>query len=380
MELCTKLSDGVLSLEQIKTNEAAEIKKLKKRVKKLKVKKKKRTHGLKRMYRGRIAKIDVDEDLSLIDKTAQDQGRLNEEEMFGLDDLDGDEVIMDVTTGVEGTNAATTPQISKDELTLARTLIEIKAAKVARNLEAQMKAKMEEEERIAREKDKANIALIEEWDDVQATIYGYKQNDFKGKSFDAIKKTFDKAYKKVNTFMDMNTEIVEERSKKTQAQITEGGFKRAGDEIEQESANRQRLEKEDDSAELKRCLKIVPKDDDDVTIKATPLSSKSSTIVDYKIYKEGKKSYFKIIRPDGNSQNYLTFGKMFKNFNREDLEVLRSIVKTRFEKTKPVNDMDNLLFQTLKTMFEHQVDYEVEMAYDLLRLIRRQVNEGYIPA
>nr|GEU45356.1 hypothetical protein [Tanacetum cinerariifolium] len=27
-----------------------------------------------------------------------------------------------------------------------------------------------------------------------------------------------------------------------------------------------------------------------------------------------------------------------------------------------------------------QVDYEVEMAYDLLRLIRRQINEGYIPA
>ncbi|GJY07145.1 hypothetical protein Tco_0374199 [Tanacetum coccineum] len=33
-------------------------------------------------------------------------------------------------------------------------------------------------------------------------------------------------------------------------------------------------------------------DGDDVTIDATPLTSKSPTIVDYKIYKEGKKSYF----------------------------------------------------------------------------------------
>nr|GEU70633.1 hypothetical protein [Tanacetum cinerariifolium] len=115
------------------------------------------------------------------------------------------------------------------------------------------------------------------------------------------------------------------------------------------------LEKEDDTIELKRCLEIVPEDDDDVTIKATPISSKSPTIVDYKIYKEGKKSYFKIIKADGTSQNYLTFGTMFKNFNREDLEVLRSIVKERFKKTKPVNDMDNLLIQTLKTMFEHHV-------------------------
>nr|GFB21184.1 hypothetical protein [Tanacetum cinerariifolium] len=82
--------------------------------------------------------------------------------------------------------------------------------------------------------------------------------------------------------------------------------KRVGDELEQESAKRQKLEKEDDFAELKRCLELVPEDDDDVTIKATLLSSKSPTIVDYKIYKEGKKSYFKIIRADGNSQSYLT--------------------------------------------------------------------------
>nr|GEW89896.1 hypothetical protein [Tanacetum cinerariifolium] len=72
---------------------------------------------------------------------------------------------------------------------------------------------------------------------------------------------------------------------------------------------------DDDTVELKRCLEIVPKDDDDVAIEATPLYFKSPTIVDYKIYRKGKKSYFKIIRADGNSQNYLTFGTMFKNFN-----------------------------------------------------------------
>nr|GEZ29621.1 hypothetical protein [Tanacetum cinerariifolium] len=44
-------------------------------------------------------------------------------------------------------------------------------------------------------------------------------------------------------------------------------------------------------AELKQCLEIIPEDGVDVTIDATPLSSKSPTIVDYKIHKEGKKSY-----------------------------------------------------------------------------------------
>nr|GFC79553.1 hypothetical protein [Tanacetum cinerariifolium] len=89
-------------------------------------------------------------------------------------------------------------------------------------------------------------------------------------------------------------------------------------------------------------LYSVSEDDDDVAIEATPLSSKSPTIVDYKIYREWKKSYFKIIRANGNSQNYLTFGTMFKNFNSEDLEVLESIVKERFKKIKPVDDMKNL--------------------------------------
>nr|GEU83915.1 DNA-directed DNA polymerase [Tanacetum cinerariifolium] len=102
-------------------------------------------------------------------------------------------------------------------------------------------------------------------------------------------------------------------------------------------------------------MMIVPDDEDEVLIEATPLSSRSPTIVDYKIHKEGKKTYFKIIRAYGNSQVYQTFEKMFKNFNREDLEVLWGIVKDRFNKEKPVDDMDNLLFKTLKTMFEHHV-------------------------
>nr|GEX13168.1 hypothetical protein [Tanacetum cinerariifolium] len=83
-----------------------------------------------------------------------------------------------------------------------------------------------------------------------------------------------------------------------------------------------------DTKELKKCMEIAPNDGDKVLIEATPISSRSSTIIDYKIHKEGKKSYFKIIRAD---------------------------VKDRFKKEKPVDDMDNLLFRTLKTMFEHHV-------------------------
>nr|GEX94121.1 hypothetical protein [Tanacetum cinerariifolium] len=173
---------------------------------------------------------------------------------------------------------------------------------VANNLEAQMQAELEEEDRLARQKEKKdNITLIESWDNTQAMI-------------------------------DADNELAQRLQTEEQGELT----------IEEKS--RQRLEKKNESAKLKRCLEIVPDDDDAVTIEAIPPFSKSLTIVDNKIYKEGRKSYFKIIRADGNSQNYLIFRKMFKIFNREDLKVLWSIVKARFKKTKPVDDMDNLLF------------------------------------
>nr|GEV93063.1 phospholipase-like protein [Tanacetum cinerariifolium] len=320
------------------------------------------------------ADINVKEGVTLVDETQE----RNDQDKFDTGVLDDDEVVAEkevstadpVTTAGEvvatadvevsaATTAATTLIISKDELTLSHTLIEIKAAKpkavttvatttpkakgivmkepevttirtttttvpsqslkdkakektvesekplkkkhqimideeVARNLEAQLQAELEEEEMLARQKqEEANISLIVEWDDVQA-------------------------------MMDADYE--------------------------------QRIEEENASAELKRCLEIVPDDEDDVTVEATPLSSKSLTIIDYKIYKEERKSFFQIIRADGNSQMYLIISKMLKNINREDLEVLWSIVKSRFEKTKPADNMNNLLFQTLKTIFEHHIE------------------------
>ncbi|GJR59916.1 hypothetical protein Tco_1502078 [Tanacetum coccineum] len=48
-----------------------------------------------------------------------------------------------------------------------------------------------------------------------------------------------------------------------------------------------------------------------------------------------------------------------KNFDREDFEVLWSIVKARFKKTEPVNYMDNFLLLNLKTMFEFHVEDNV---------------------
>nr|GEU38877.1 hypothetical protein [Tanacetum cinerariifolium] len=134
---------------------------------------------------------------------------------------------------------------------------------------------------------------------------------------------FNNTIKWIESFVPTDIELVKGSKKAVEdsEKPEEGNYKRAASNLEQEDAKRQRIKEENESVELKRCLEIIPEDNDDVTIEATPLSSKCPTIVDYKIYKEGKKSFFKIFRAD--------------------------------------NDV------------RLQVDYEVEMAYDLLRLIRR---------
>nr|GEZ29135.1 hypothetical protein [Tanacetum cinerariifolium] len=88
------------------------------------------------------------------------------------------------------------------------------------------------------------------------------------------------------------TKLVVESLKEAKAEVIEGSSKRAGEELEQENAKKQKVEDDKESAELKQCLEIILGDGDDVTIDVTPLSSKSLTIVDYKIHKEEKKNHF----------------------------------------------------------------------------------------
>ncbi|GKC68892.1 hypothetical protein Tco_1114775 [Tanacetum coccineum] len=112
--------------------------------------------------------------------------------------------------------------------------------------------------------------------------------------------------------------IIEVRTEGSKTRA-EGSSKRARDELKQESSKKKKLEEDKESEELKKCLEIVPDNGDDVTIDATLLSIKSPSIVDWKIHKEGKKSYYQIIRADGSSKMYLVFSHMLKSFDKDVL-------------------------------------------------------------
>ncbi|GJS19713.1 hypothetical protein Tco_0448345 [Tanacetum coccineum] len=81
-------------------------------------------------------------------------------------------------------------------------------------------------------------------------------------------------------------------------------------------------------------------DEEEVAIDDVPLATKSLKIVDWKIHKEGKKSYYQIVRADGKSQMYKVFSQMLKSFTREDLEDLYKLVKAKYGSTRPVEDLD----------------------------------------
>ncbi|GJZ14051.1 hypothetical protein Tco_0549281 [Tanacetum coccineum] len=108
---------------------------------------------------------------------------------------------------------------------------------------------------------------------------GYKHSQLKSKSYDEIQKLFDKEMKRVNSFVDMNSEAV-----KGSEIRTEKSSKRARDELESDMLKKQKIDKhvkvekdDQEEAEMKRHIEIVK--DDEVAIDAIPLATKPPVIV-----------------------------------------------------------------------------------------------------
>ncbi|GKF02123.1 hypothetical protein Tco_0029046 [Tanacetum coccineum] len=211
-------------------------------------------------------------------------------------------------------------------------------------LAQRLQAEMEEEDRLTRQREEEDN--IVSWDNAQAlmeadyqmadslqakeqasltdeekarttmcnylkNMAGYKHNQLRHKSFDDIQKMFDKALKRVNTFVPMDTEKVEGSKSKAASSKTrvEESLKRAGEELDRESTKKQ------------------------------------------KITRDARKIYYHITRADGSTKVYMRFEDMLKLFDREDMEVLYIIVKDSFKSVKPVGD-NKVLWGNLMTVFE----------------------------
>nr|GEY68073.1 integrase, catalytic region, zinc finger, CCHC-type, peptidase aspartic, catalytic [Tanacetum cinerariifolium] len=165
---------------------------------------------------------------------------------------------------------------------------------------------------------------------------GFRLDYFKGMSYDVIRPIFEAKFNANMEFLLKSKEQIEEEANRAIESINETPAQKA--------AKRRRR-----NEEVKH-LEIVPDEDDDVYTEATPLARKV-LVVDYQIVHFNIKPHYKIIRADGTHQLYVSFITLLKNFDREDLESLCSLVKERFSTSKPNNFFDDYLLTTLRAMF-----------------------------
>ncbi|GJS44106.1 hypothetical protein Tco_0569149 [Tanacetum coccineum] len=189
----------------------------------------------------------------------------------------------------------------------------------------------------------------------------YKHSQLKNKSFEEIQMLFDNTMKWVDSFVPMNSEVVE--GSKIQEEESK---KRTRKELDEESVKRQKLEDDAEKAELKLCLGIVPKDDEAVNVES--LATKYP-IVDWKTHILAEdKMYYQIIRAVGSTKYYKIFSAMLDDFDRQDVLDLYRLIKERFETTS-LEGYDRLLWGDLITLFEPSEEEEIWKAQQDYTLI-----------
>ncbi|GKE40610.1 hypothetical protein Tco_1464015, partial [Tanacetum coccineum] len=182
MALCTTLQNRVLDLEKTKTTQQNEIASLKRRVKKLKNKKRSKTHMLKRLYKvGLTATVESSDNVSAAGDIVSAASVATK--------VSAAITVSAATTASAATATTTATNTIVDDITLAQALEEKKITKpkqkgvviqeldqirLDEEIALKLQATFDEEERLAREKvgkvEEANIALIETWDAIQAKI------------------------------------------------------------------------------------------------------------------------------------------------------------------------------------------------------------------
>ncbi|GJR96792.1 hypothetical protein Tco_0268966 [Tanacetum coccineum] len=148
----------------------------------------------------------------------------------------------------------------------------------------------------------------------------------------------DRAFKRVDTFVDFRTDLVEGE-----------------------------MDHDQEAAKIKELMEMVP-EKEEVAINVIPLAVKPPSIM------------------------YLVFSYMLKSFDSEDLEILWKLVKAKHGSTRPEEGYERVLCGDLKINMlvekkyhltpatitdmlnkKIQCDHFIEMAYQLLKLLTKQL-------
>ncbi|GJY89617.1 putative ribonuclease H-like domain-containing protein, partial [Tanacetum coccineum] len=200
----------------------------------------------------------------------------------------------------------------------------------------------------------------------------WKLSQLKKLKFEEIKEEFDKLVQQIDTFVPINLEA------------TKAKLKRYGEELQTKTSKKQKIDDKDVPAIGEKVVEVKEEEqvkrtgkrkkqkarkginvdksaqedsetDKEESVEAmnpTPLTTKSDSVVNWKIFQQGQRSVYQIIRANGADTVYMSFGAMIKDFTREDLIELYRLVMQKYGTNRPEDAYDRVLWSDLRTMFD----------------------------
>ncbi|GKB20774.1 hypothetical protein Tco_0854697 [Tanacetum coccineum] len=180
-------------------------------------------------------------------------------------------------------------------------------------------------------------------------------------SFDELKALFEITIRRVQTF-----HLIESEGDKTVPELTTGSSKRDAEvELDHEGSKKQKTNEASRSVQeqpeeeetklpqkdLQQMMMVVPVEE--VYVEALQVKY---PIIDWEVYSEDTRRYWRIIRVRNHTEAYQIFAEMLKKFDRDDLVKLWDLVKERFSITEPIDDKEKELWVELKRLFEPDND------------------------
>ncbi|GKC03611.1 hypothetical protein Tco_0995221 [Tanacetum coccineum] len=191
----------------------------------------------------------------------------------------------------------------------------------------------------------------------------WKLSQLKTLTFEEIKE-FDKLVNQIDTFVPMGLEATKARMKryseelqtgtsKKQKTVDDSGFAELQEKVvakdvpvteEKDGETTVPKEEEEDSE--------TDKEEDMEAIGAIPVTTKSPSVVNWKIFQQGQRSIYQIIRANGADTFYMSFGTMLKDIIIDDLTELYRLVMQKYGANRLEDAYDRVLWSDLRTMFE----------------------------
>nr|GEX73504.1 hypothetical protein [Tanacetum cinerariifolium] len=408
LDKCSALVLGVKGLENANAAQQLEIIKLKARVKKLERLNKVKSSKLRCLKKvgtsqrvkssedvenvfnqGRISvDVETDEGIELEvdqEKDAQVERRHadTQAEIYNID-LDHSSKVAAASTHIPTVKPVAKPKVLK--IVAAPVTRKIKGV-VIRDPEEELHVDTPAETPTVKDKGKARKNMISYLKNTE----GFKMELFKGKTYDQILPIFQARFDANMKFLFKSREEMEKKDKEIIKSINETPAHKA--------AKRRKLNEEAQEADnLRRCLEIVPNEDDDVFVETVPLAQKAPVVDNQRIVKDR----FSTKKPTNFSDEYLllTLKTMFGELDEQDViwrnqksvydlslvkrwklltscgvhVIILSTVQL-FLLVKRRYPLSRFTLEQLVNVARLQVEKESEMSLELLRFTKQQLLE-----